>query len=129
MVTFGWAALVSTGTIATIWPMFGIANQLLSVLALALVTTLLVNTGRAKYAWVTILPMLFVTSTTMSAGATMVFVQFPAMIKQGKELTGYMSIAMTVFVVVSVATLLLMSASRWIGVMTGLIAPKSGFNR
>ena len=48
--------------------MFGIANQLLAVIALCLVTTLLVNTGRGRYAWVTLLPMLFVTTTTMTAG-------------------------------------------------------------
>ena len=60
VVTAGWGALVWTGQIATIWPMFGIANQLLAVLALALVTTWLINSGRKRYAWVTIVPMLFV---------------------------------------------------------------------
>jgi carbon starvation protein len=126
-VTFGWAALVWTGSISTIWPMFGIANQLLSVLALALVTTLLINTGRAKYAWVTILPMLFVTSTTMSAGVEMVFIQFPRMIEKGQKLTGYMSIVMTVFVVTSVATLLFIAVSRWVGVLTGLLPVRPGY--
>ena len=47
VVTVGWGVLVSTGSIDTIWPMFGIANQLLAVLALCLVTTLLINTGAA----------------------------------------------------------------------------------
>src|SRR5215831_11352840 len=65
LVTAGWGALVATGSIGTIWPMFGIANQLLAVLALCLVTTLLINTGRGKYAPITLLPMLFVTATTM----------------------------------------------------------------
>src|SRR5205823_8180543 len=67
LVTAGWGVLVYTGSIDTIWPMFGIANQLLAAVALALVTTLLINTGRARYAPVTILPMLFVTATTMTA--------------------------------------------------------------
>ena len=57
--------------------MFGIANQLLAVLALALVTTWLVNTGRGRYAWVTLLPMLFVVSTTMTAGVELLTGQFP----------------------------------------------------
>jgi carbon starvation protein len=122
LVTVGWASLVWTGSIGTIWPMFGIANQLLSVLALALITTRLVNTGRARYAPVTLLPMLFVTATTMTAGATMVFQQFPIMIRAGNVVTGYLNIALTVFVVVSVATLLLMAASRWVGVMMGAVA-------
>src|SRR5207248_2083580 len=50
VVTAGWGVLVYTGSIGTIWPMFGIANQLLAVVALALVTTRLVNTGRGRYA-------------------------------------------------------------------------------
>ena len=70
-VTAGWGILVYTGSIDTIWPMFGIANQLLAVVALSVVTTLLVNTGRGRYAWVTLLPMLFVLSTTMTAAYQM----------------------------------------------------------
>src|SRR5204863_3270483 len=66
IVTFGWGALVWDGSIDTIWPMFGIANQLLAVVALALVTTWIVNSGRVKLALVTLLPMLFVTATTLS---------------------------------------------------------------
>lgn len=126
VVTAGWASLVATGSISTIWPMFGIANQLLAVLALALVTTWLVNSGRGRYAPITILPMLFVTSTTMTAGATMIFQQFPVMIRRGQELgqrslivTGYLNIALTLFVVVSVGLLLLMAVSRWVAVWLG----------
>ena len=52
--------------------MFGIANQLLAVIALCLVTTLLINTGRARYAPMTLLPMLFVTATTMTAAEMMI---------------------------------------------------------
>ncbi len=121
VVTGGWGILIWAGSISTIWPMFGIANQLLAVLALALVTTILVNSGRAKYAWVTLLPMLFVTATTMTAGAQMVSVQFPSLIKQGQALTGWLNIALTIFVVASVGTLLLMAASRWVAVVGGLV--------
>ena len=64
--------------------MFGIANQLLAVLALALVTTWLVNTGRGRYAWVTLPPMLFVVSTTMTAGVELLTGQFPEMIRAGQ---------------------------------------------
>ena len=88
LVTVGWAALVWTGSIDTIWPMFGIANQLLAVLALALVTTWLINTGRRRYAAVTVLPMLFVTATTMTAGAQMVGVQFPATLLREVDAAG-----------------------------------------
>src|SRR5213076_34106 len=78
LVTAAWGTLIRGGSISTIWPMFGIANQLLAVLALALVTTLLINTGRGRYAWVTVPPMLFVIATTMTAGANMILIQFPA---------------------------------------------------
>jgi carbon starvation protein len=138
VVTAGWALLIKTGSISTIWPMFGIANQLLAVVALALVTTLLINTGRARYAWVTILPMLFVTSTTLTAGTQMISGQFPAMIERGRELmkageeaagselafAGVLNIVLTVFVVALVGMLLLIAASRWVAVGTGLIPPR-----
>jgi carbon starvation protein len=134
LVTLAWGVLVLTGSVATIWPMFGIANQLLSVVALALVTTWLVNTGRARFAPLTILPMLFVTLTTMTAGAQMVGSQFPSIIEAGekmiaagqsgggaKVLTGYLSIAFALFVIVCVMTLLLLAVSRWIAVLKGWV--------
>lgn len=124
LVTAGWALLIRTGSISTIWPMFGIANQLLAVLALALVTTLLINTGRARYALVTLLPMLFVTATTLTAGAEMVGRQFPALIRQGQVATGVLNIALTVFVIACVGTLLLMAVSRWVAVVGGLMAAR-----
>jgi carbon starvation protein len=68
LIVLAWAYFIWTGDISTIWPMFGVANQLLAVVALAVATTLVINMGRAKYAWVTGLPCLFVTVTTLSAG-------------------------------------------------------------
>ena len=64
--------LIATGSIDTIWPMFGIANQMLAVIALAVVTTVMFNAGRGRYAPLTILPMLFVIATTTTAGVRMV---------------------------------------------------------
>jgi carbon starvation protein len=71
VVSFAWGGLIWTGSIQTIWPMFGIANQLLAGIALSVVTTLLIQNGRGRYAWVTILPMLFVLTTTLTASAQM----------------------------------------------------------
>jgi carbon starvation protein len=121
LVTLGWGALVQTGSILTIWPMFGIANQLLAVIALVLVTTLLVNTGRGRYAPVTLLPMLFVTATTMTAGVEMCSRTFPGMIRQGQVWTGVLNLAMTIFVMTCVGTLLLMAVARWLAVLRGLV--------
>jgi carbon starvation protein len=124
LVTAGWGWLVYTGQINIIWPMFGIANQLLAVLALALVTTLLVNTGRGRYAPVTVLPMLFVIATTMTAGVQMVTGSFPDMIRRGQVLSGVLSLALTVFVMACVAVLLLLALSRWFLVARGLVPVK-----
>jgi carbon starvation protein len=119
VVTVAWGALIWGGSISDIWPMFGIANQLLAVLALAIVTTLLINTGRARYAPVTLLPMLFVTATTLTAGANMVGVQFPAMMQAGQVWKGVLNTALTIFVIVSVGLLLLIALSRWFAVWAG----------
>ncbi len=98
--------------------MFGIANQLLAVMALALVTTWLVNNGRGRYAWVTILPMLFVCSTTLTAAVTVVKIQ------AGKGTTvGTLNAGLTIFVVASVCTLLFWSVARWLTVWFKLGAP------
>jgi carbon starvation protein len=121
LVTVGWGWLVATGSIDTIWPMFGIANQLLAVLALCLVTTLLINSGRQRYAWVTLLPMLFVTATTMTAGAEMSAVFMSRMREPGEELRWILNLGLTLFVMVSVAAVLLIAVARWVGVLKGMI--------
>jgi carbon starvation protein len=121
IVTAGWGILVETGQIDTIWPMFGIANQLLAVIALCLVTTLLVNTGRGRYAPVTLLPMLFVVATTMTAGVEMVNGRFVGMIQAGQVLKGTLNLLLTVFVMACVGVLLLMAVSRWLAVGRGLV--------
>jgi carbon starvation protein len=116
LVTLGWGGLVLTGSVASIWPMFGIANQLLAVVALSLVTTWLINSGRARFAPLTILPMLFVTTTTLTAGALMMDKNFPAY--QRQTLTAYLSMAFMVLVIALVATLLLLAVSRWFLVLS-----------
>ena len=68
----GWGYLIWTGNIDTIWPMFGIANQLLAVVAFSIVGTVIVNAGRARYLWVVVMPMAFVTTTTMTAGVQLI---------------------------------------------------------
>jgi carbon starvation protein len=121
LVTGGWCWLVRTGSIMTIWPMFGIANQLLAVLALALVTTWLVNSGRGRFAPVTIVPLLFVCSTTLTAGATVV------RIESAQDTTvGYLNAGLTVFVITCVCTLLFWSAARWLTVWFGWGAAPTG---
>jgi len=66
--TFSWGYLLYTGDITTIWPLFGMCNQLLATCALIIGTTMLIRMGRAKYAWVTAGPGLFMLPVTLSAG-------------------------------------------------------------
>jgi carbon starvation protein len=61
------------GGINTLWPIFGIANQLLSVIAFSLATTVLLKKHRLRYAWVTGVPMLFLLVVTMTAGWQKIF--------------------------------------------------------
>jgi carbon starvation protein len=69
LIVSAWTYFIYANSMNTIWPMFGIANQLLAVIALGVITVYLVNVGRRRYVAVTILPMILVTLTTTTASA------------------------------------------------------------
>ncbi|HEY2760715.1 MAG TPA: carbon starvation CstA family protein, partial [Pirellulales bacterium] len=138
-VTLAWGALIWAGSIDTIWPMFGIANQLLSVIALAAITSWIINSGRGKYAPLTILPMLFVITTTMTAGYQLIIGPFntlltngwrgdhPALRNWGLVIKGGLNITLTLFMMTAVVIILLQAVTRWLNHwrQTRTIEPRS----
>ncbi len=128
LVVLGWGYLIYTGSISTLWPLFGTGNQLLATIALAVSTTFLINMGKAKYAWITAVPMLFVGVTTLTAGVLSIKNIFWPLTKvPGKMFTGYLdSILMTMFVI-GVILVLFGAARRCWMTLHGAPIPKQAF--
>ncbi|MEI7922195.1 MAG: carbon starvation protein A, partial [Planctomycetota bacterium] len=106
LIVVAWSGFIWSGSVESIWPMFGMANQLLAVVALCLVTTYLINHGKARFAPVTLLPMLFVLTTTTTAGYSEITGKFWGMIKAGSVVKGYLNIGLTFFVMTCVGIIL-----------------------
>jgi len=89
LVTLAWGSLIWSSSIGTIWPMFGIANQLLAGIALCVVTTWLFQCGRGRYVYVTAIPLVFIISTTFTAAAQLVSGKFWPLFMAGRKNNNY----------------------------------------
>jgi carbon starvation protein len=119
-----WGYFIWTGSIDTIWPMFGIANQLLGAVALAVGTTIIINIGKARYAWVTLVPLAFVSITTLTAGVLSVRDLFWPMAVGANEAVhfrGYLNSFLTVTMMVCVLVILANAIWKWLQVLRGRI--------
>src|SRR2546427_2311841 len=111
-----WTAFIWSGSISTIWPMFGIGNQLLAAVALCVATTVIINAGNAKYSWVTIVPLSFVGSTTLVAGYESIRdIFWPLTQKPETAIQGYIDTSLTALIMTAAVIILIDSLRRWIG--------------
>jgi carbon starvation protein len=116
LVVASWAAFIWSGSISTIWPMFGIANQLLAAVALCVATTIIINSGRAKYSWVTLLPLSFVATTTLVAGwESITDIFWPLSQRPETAWQGYINTFLTATIMVAAVIILVDSIRRWFG--------------
>ena len=146
---WGWFLLQGVadplGGINSLWPLFGIANQLLAVIALCLGTTVLIKMGRTRYAWTTAVPLVFLTAVTFTAGLQKIFGTWPAgkfgfldiaRDRAAKVAAGstdaklkveifnnYLDAAVAGFFLLMVAIILAGSIREWIKLLTGRKQP------
>ncbi len=118
LVVLAWAYLIKTGSISSIWPMFGVANQLLGMLALCLGTTVLMKMGRVRYIWVTLIPMLFMATITLTASYQLfnAFLKKASLATNSAEAFNYNLDAALVGIMAGLAIIVVAdSAIKWYG--------------
>jgi len=127
-VVVGWGYFVYTGSISTIWPMFGAANQLLATAALAVATTFIVNMGKARYAPITAVPMLVVAATTLSASFLLVRNSFlPLAHQAGHAVRGVLQAGLMIAMMAMTVVILADAVRRCWTTLAGRPVPAKAF--
>lgn len=120
LIVFAWGYFIYTGTVSTIWPMFGTANQLLASIALVIGTSFIINRGRVRYAWVTIIPMAFVGITTLTAGFLNIKnIYIPQASVAVTRLPGLINLILTVSIMICLLIIVADAVPSWISAIKG----------
>jgi carbon starvation protein len=115
IVVFAWGYFIYTGSVSTIWPMFGVANQLLATLALAIGTTFLINSGKLRYIWITVIPMSFVGITTITGGIkNLMNIYIPQMMVDTTRFQGTINTTLTLIILVCVVVIITEAGIKWV---------------
>jgi carbon starvation protein len=130
LVVLAWAYLIHSGSVSTIWPMFGISNQLLAAIALGVGTTIIIRENKLKYIWVTLVPMLFMFTTTFTASWQQIGI-FRAQIAQAAAPAEVFTYRLDLFLVAVMALLAVVALvdmlHRWYRTLNGgSAAPAAG---
>ena len=126
LIVFAWAYFIYTGTVSTIWPMFGTANQLLATIALTIGTSFIINRGRIKYAWVTMLPMIFVGVTTMTAAFLNIKNIYVPQVEVAETfIPGLINLILTVAIMICVVIIFYNAVPKWIKAYRNHVAENS----
>jgi len=104
--TFSWGYLVYTGDISTIWPLFGMSNQLLAASALIIGTSMIIRMNKARYAWITAVPGLFMAFVSLIAGYYNIVDNF---LPKGK----YLLVVLSITIMFLMSIVLVSAARRW----------------
>ena len=126
LIVGGWTYFILTGNISTIWPMFGIANQLLACAALCVATSIILREGRERrYALITLCPLSFIAVTTITAGIQSVRgIYYPMSLVPATRVTGLVNLIVTSVLLVGVSFIIVGSVRRWLKLAKGPSLPE-----
>jgi carbon starvation protein len=121
LLVLGWGYFIYTGSIDTIWPMVGVANQLLASVALAVATTILINTGKVRYTWVTLVPLSFLGTNTLYGGFLNVrdnYWPLAVGLDASRHVQGYVLTICTIAMMICAVIILAQAAHKWVTVLS-----------